>query len=302
MWERSETTGGPMGWCRKCDYKWFPDTKTPNEITPEQREYFAQQRLQRVEQERAEQAEKRELFRQVPWWETYHHNLEHHPRAVQIWRERYGITDWALAYYKFGYCPDFTYWHNETEQHSDTLTIPIFQPGAAYRVNNLRHRLLTPDAPGGKYRPHQGGLGQPLFFANLNHNHTTLPYLLIVEGEIKAAVIWQTVMLAMLTDNAAERVEWFCTHVQVCGIPGTSLSAENMRKLELAERVYVAFDPDANESQGRKPSKAVIFASKFVDAKMRKVVQLPGKPDDLIVDGSLAISDLVEFMKDGRVV
>lgn len=298
MWEQSRTTGAPMGWCRQCDYKWFPDGDKPR-LTPEELEHFAELRREHAEREAAEIAKNRELFRQVPWWETYHHNLEHYPRAVNLWRERYGVTPWALQYYRLGYCPDFCYWHKDNECHSDTLTIPYFQPATKYQVNNLRHRLLDPAAQGGKYRPHKAGLGQTLFFANLNRQPDSLPFVLIVEGAIKAIVIWQTVIGAMLANAADTETEWFCQNVQVIAIPGTSLQVRNLPLLETAGRVYIAFDPDANERHAGKPSKAETLAADL-GKPGAKVLHLPGKPDDLIIAGVMGINDLVYAMKNGR--
>lgn len=302
MWETSEATGAPLGWCRQCDYKYHPGRENGNTaISDEERAFFAAERARRYEQEQHEQAERREMFRQVPWWETFHENLDKYPRAVQLWRERYGIGEWALRYYRLGYCPEFRYQHDGQECVTDSLTIPIFQPATEYKAVNLRHRLLAPDAKGGKYRPHTGGLGQPVFYANLNRVPESLPYALVVEGEIKAAVIWERAVAPMLKGSAERRTEWFVHNVQVIGITGTSLNPANLAALQHIERLFVAFDPDANERSGRKPSLAERFAAGF-EKSTRRVLTLPGKPDDLMVDGSLTIADLVEFMKWGRVI
>lgn len=300
MWERSKTYNKPLGWCRQCGYTWSPeDTDSWTPLTEEEKAEIARRRQLAVEKERAEIAEKREMFQRVPYWQTYYHNLEHYPRAVQIWRERYGIRRWALDYYKLGYCPDFCYFVDGVEQHTDTLTIPCFKPATEYEAINLRHRLLDPEARGGKYRPHAAGLGQPIFFANLNRRPNDMPFVLLVEGAIKAAVIWQAVLEPMLENAADAQTEWFCHNVQVVGVPGTSIAETNLPMLEPAGRVYIAFDPDANERHRRKPSKAELQARAF-EGKPVQIVHLPGKPDDLIVDGALTIRDLVHYMKHGR--
>jgi len=297
LWERSQATGKPLGWCRQCEYTWRPETDKWVPLTPEEIEAFAEKRRERAEDERREREQNRAQLRSTPVWQTYHENLSRYPNAGDLWHTRYGLREWATTYYRLGYCPSFNYFHDGEELVSETLTIPYFEPATHYRLVNLRHRLLDTGARGGKYRPHRGGLGQPIFYANLNRRPDSLPFVLIVEGAIKAAVIWQEAIAPMLMDAANRETEWFVNNVQVIAIPGTSVSETNLPLLTPAEQVYIAFDPDANERVEGRPSKAEKLAAKFEGAR---VVSLPGKPDDLIVEGSLTVRDLVHYMKWGR--
>lgn len=217
----------------------------------------------------------------------------------ELWHDRYGMTDWGIDYYRLGYCLDFCYTDRGIPHTSDTLTIPFYQPATNYNLVNLRHRLLQPNGAG-KYRPHKKGLGQPLFYGNLNRGN--MPNAVIVEGGIKAAKLWETILHNFMNADDTESA-WLVNNVQVIGMPGSSISQNNLAVLDEPETIWLFMDPDAyrpNVQFGKiKPSKADLLADKLGTQKCR-LVELPGKPDDLIVEGVLKTRDIYWLMKNAR--
>lgn len=302
MWEKSQATGGALAWCRKCDFKWWPgkDESVWQPLTDEEKEAIAQERARRTAEERAEIERNRAAFAETATYQVFYENLQRYPRGRELWYERYGITDWSLQYYRLGYCPRFEYFHKNEAYASDSLTIPYFTPQTNYHPINLRHRLLTPDAPGGKYRPHKAGLGQPIFYANLNRDPLAMDYVLIVEGGIKAMLLWQTIT-AVLFNGPMDAVDWWLVkELAVIGIPGGAIHDRNLPLFETAKRIVLFLDPDAYQRvKPDKPTVAERMAAKLGQERCHYIT-LPGKPDDMILNGSLTVRDLYYFIHNAR--
>jgi len=160
--------------------------------------------------------------------DTFAANLQANERARHLWR-KCGIIDEMQDYWRLGFCPAFTVGEVETP----TLTIPVF--GEGWELRTLRHRLLNPPKPGDKYRPDRAGLGNHVFMADPDAGWNA-GRVLIVEGEIKAMVVYQT-----LDDPA----------IQVIGIPGKTIAQQVIAALGDGGRdVVICLDPDAqDESQ-----------------------------------------------------
>lgn len=188
-------------------------------------------------------------------WEEYHAQMT--AEARQLWTKR-GVPEWYQDFAYFGYRPDYTLFLEGTEYHTPTLTIPIFEP-VTRNCLNIRHRLLNPpnkDA-GNKYRPERSGLGSQLFVADPDKAITGK--VLVVEGEIKAAVTFATL------DNP----DW-----QVVGIPGKTPRADLLEQINPAEQVVICLDPDAGKE-------AREMGEKLGKSRVR-LWELPGKIDDMI--------------------
>lgn len=208
-------------------------------------------------------------------WEEYHQNLDRMDKR-QLWRERGLLDDW-IDYYKVGYCPDM-YYHG---QGVPSLTIPIFEPYdyIELRAVNVVYRIL--DAPNGdKYRPHMSGLGKPLYRCDQFGPPEVVGDCLIVEGEIKAMVTYQHLNLV---DCLAS--------VQVVGIGGKSLKDIEPQFIH-AGRVWICLDPDAT-------GEAVRLAE-VLGAGRCRIIDLPGKIDDMLVEGSLTARDLPGLLSGAR--
>jgi hypothetical protein len=219
-----------------------------------------------------------------PDWRAYHNNLSDH-RARDLWHKR-GLSDEWIEYYCLGYSPSRRFGNGETTFESASLTIPYFRPiftqnteGGAdvtWRVVQLKHRLLSDNTPGGKYRPHLSGAGNHLFYTDLYQRHI-YGDLLIVEGEIKAMVTWAS-LWAEYTSLAP--------NMTVIGIPGQGWRAEWAEQFNLADRVFICLDPDAQTSAKRLAG---------MICKPVKNILLPDKIDDLINIGVLDGFKLLEI-------
>jgi hypothetical protein len=226
----------------------------------------AQELEAKIQQAQAALAELRSARR----WEYYHEQMTR--EASQLWRAR-GVPEWYQDMASFGYDPDHIVMYKKEQYHTPTLTIPIFAP-VSRDCLNIRHRLLNPpdqDA-GNKYRPERTGLGAHLFLAD--PDKAIAGKTLVVEGEIKAAVVFAT----------ADDPE-----LQVVGLPGKTPKAELLDQLAGAGTLYVCLDPDADKD-------AQSIAKKYGG----RVIRLPVKIDDYIVANDLGKSWVRDIMAQAR--
>ena len=200
--------------------------------------------------------------------DTFAANLQANERARHLWR-KCGIIDEMQDYWRLGFCPSF---YLADGEKTPTLTIPVF--GEGWELRTLRHRLLNPPSPDDKYRPDRAGLGSHIFMADpdLAWNAGRV---LVVEGEKKAMVVYQT-----LDDPT----------MQVIGIPGKTAAQQVIAALGDGGRdVVVCLDPDAQaESQS---------LARQVGGR---VLMLVDKIDDAILSGSLNKSAIKWLLKTAR--
>ena len=226
---------------RACEILGGNDPMTQDEILKAAEE----RRIRAEAHEEKKRAEYKQALAEL-WaakaWERYYQNLDTSLFARKIWQDK-GIPDDWQDLWKLGYCPEFTYYSNDTKYKSPSLTIPIFTED--YTPANIRHRILHPHDPKDKYRPDRPGLKALPFLADIEHGANECN--LIVEGEIKAMVsyIW------------LDSVKW-----QVYGIPGKSNYREICEKLK-GRRVWVLFDPDAVEQA--QDAARIIGGARIVD-------------------------------------
>jgi hypothetical protein len=199
----------------------------------------------------------------------YHQQMDElHRRA--LWYER-GLADWTIDFLKLGYCPSFNVGTKEGLLTTPTLSIPIF--GKGWELLNIRHRLLTPRG-NDKYRPERSGLGAapPLLFdPDLGYDTERI---LWVEGEIKAAVVGQTL------DTPG---------IQIVGLPGKTNWRAMVEKAK-GKRNYINFDPGAEQD-------ARAFAKEIGGAR---IIRLPEKIDDYINRYRLGKAWLEASLKNAR--
>jgi hypothetical protein len=210
-------------------------------------------------------------LRQARRWETYYHNLENNEHARELWRAR-GIPDVFQSIWQFGYCDKFSYSTKEGTFTTPTLTIPIF--GDDPEPVTIRHRLLNPFRPNDKYRPEKPGLHSAPFMADPGKDKT-LERIIIIEGEIKAAVTYIT-----LDDP----------NIQVYGVPGKNAFASIKDKLA-GRQVWICYDPDA-QLQATKDAKEI----------HARLIEIPTKIDDAILAGFLDREAIRRLMKSAKAV
>jgi len=284
----ADFTALTFGWTLKETLRQFNLDRraTPEEIAVMETERKAREAAERQAEQERQAMVHRQLTDCGDWW-YYYQNIEKFPVGRELWHKR-GLSDPWIEYYRLGYCPSRIYPHDNQQFESASLTMPYFRPvftqhpegGAdvSWRVVGLQHRLLLPDAPGGKYRPHLAGAGKHLFFTDL-HQRNVFGDLLIVEGEIKAMVTW-----AALWDGET----CLFPNTTVIGVPGKGWRGEWLEQFDKADRVWVILDPDAQAS-----------AQKLVNRlgdKARNIL-LPDKIDDLITAGVLDGFKLMEVLE-----
>lgn len=241
-------------------------------MTHEEKQRIATQQAERAArelEEKIKEAQKAlEELKKAQSWLRYHNNLTREART--LWRAR-GIPDEWQDYWKFGYSPSCP-----TYRQSPSLTIPIFTPTEKDPIN-IRHRLLNPECSGDKYRPEQSGLPAVPFFSDPELPIGRSERVIVVEGEIKAAVTFLTI----------DEPLW-----QVIGIPGKRIWEKIAGELEGRKDTVILLDPDAKEE-------AVKMARSIGGAK---VADLPEKVDDMLLNYQLGKDWLKSIFRDARFV
>jgi len=255
------TEGKPRYWCRVCGKQGFLDEAKP--LTEAEK---LEARLRRIEQRQAEHERRLtalEQMKQSTEHLGYHRRLYHMERALDYWFAQ-GMTQATIDLYQLGYCDRCPTDHDGRPSY----TIPVMYRGELW---NIRHRLIGGDQ-GDKYRPHMAGLPQILFNADcLTSEDTTR--ILITEGEKKSIITAQS-------------------GFQNVGIMGKSgFKPAWAAKFDHFARVYVALDPDATD-------RAIEIARLF--GPRGRVVLLPAKLDDLIVNYGAGADDLEGFLRAAR--
>jgi hypothetical protein len=279
------------------------------QITPEESARLLAERTARQEEERrreqeaqaARRAELDESGAALRYWE----NLSQYPEAREMWEKR-GLSRMWQDYFRVGYSPSREFWHDNKVFTSPSLTIPTWRgfhladstaldepnkddPGGtnnSCRCVGLVHRLLIPDAPGGKYRPHLSGVGKPLFNCDI-YAPEILGDVLLIEGEVKSMVTWAFIQDTHPTPSYLRRIT-------VVGIAGMKFKPDWIPEFDSAGWIWICLDPDARQSADG------IAAS--LGPERCRIIDLPGKIDDLLVDGTLQVSDLPGLLKTARAV
>ena len=222
----------------------------------------ATENAKRVEQELQDkivQAQKAiDELRQARRWIEDHESMTQD--AVTMWEMR-GIPPSWQGFWMLGYRPNFSYSHAGQSYTSPTLTIPLFEARQDEPVN-IKHRLLNPIAPQDKYRQERSGIEARPFLGDRDLPLADAERVIVVEGEIKAAVTFLTL----------DHILW-----QVVGIPGKQSWSKLIPELQGRTDTVIMLDPDAKTD-------AVKMARSIGGAK---VVDLPGKIDDMILESEL---------------
>lgn len=260
MWDKSDR-GNPRYWCRRCDVKGFVDELSPEEIE-EQKRVYLEQKIKRE----AERQEWIKQLQQEAYWKGWHDAMS--SAARQLW-ERRGVPSQAQDWLELGYTDSPP---GKTDRPA--LTIPYHSPDDWGTVLNLQWRYLQQENKNKYSQPK----GKPLPYYVTDATSTS-KNLLVVEGAIKAAVIWWE--LAVKSDM----------DYQVVGIPSSTPSAEVMDSVSSieADKVYIMTDPDTFENKEAERIGA------WFDEPL--YVWLPGKPDDLIVQHEWSSNDIDTYIR-----
>jgi hypothetical protein len=223
------------------------------ELTQAQKREFAQERA-RLETERATNlAHRLEQFTTAELWEELHRRMNDENR--QWWRNR-GIPDEWQNYLELGYMV--------SKQLADGITtpaytIPYLRPG--YTAVTMQYRLVNPPDPKDKYR-FEAGL--PAAYYMVTPTQEIGARVVICEGAIKGIV---TAVYGGLAED-----------VSVISVPGKTSWAGVVEAVKNCEKVWIILDPDGERE-------AMKLAGEI--GKQSRVVRVPGKIDDMLLDGSL---------------
>lgn len=198
-------------------------------------------------------------------WTAWRDNPE--PWVTEEW-ERRGLVHPMRTYFGFGGCTN----HKIGDKYYRTLTIPIWDYG--YNLINIRHRVLSNDVAG-RYRPDVAGIPAAPFMSHPYLGYSEGVMTIVVEGEIKAAVLSQ-----LLLDP----------EIQVVGVPGKSMFAKVQHQFTGKNYVVIP-DPDAAKE-----------TTEFARAIKAKYVRLPAKVDDYIIQNNITKDAMVNIIKGGRLV
>jgi hypothetical protein len=279
------------------------------QLSPEESARLLAERTARQEEERRTEQEAQEARRveldesgaALRYWE----NLSQYPEAREMWEKR-GLSRMWQDYFRVGYSPSREFWHDNKVFTSPSLTIPTWRgfhlthstaldepnkddPGGtnnACRCVGLVHRLLIPDAPGGKYRPHLSGVGKPLFNCDI-YAPEILGDVLLIEGEVKSMVTWANIQDTFPAPSALRGMT-------VVGIAGKSFKREWVEEFSGAARIWICLDPDATQAS------ASIAAALGPDRC--RILDLPDKIDDMFNAGTLTVGGLAALLATARSV
>lgn len=272
MWTNANGKNKVLGWCRHCNYLWFPDKERP--ISAEDFEKWRKEQIEREETRKREAERALELLRSQRIWEVYNANLDKYNFAVET-IESWGIPRRFADAWKLGFIPDYTVHSKDGEYHSPAITIPVWQPD--WEIGNIKVRVLNPRNGSDRYRK--------LYKTGIDSAFWTYPSLktdtcLIVEGEKKAMVC------SVYTDPS----------IQVVGLPTKTPSKSLLAEFAGFKKLFVCLDPDARDDGSL--SNVVRELGKFKTF----VTNLPDKVDDMIVKHALNINDVLKYAKKMEVV
>ena len=252
-------------------------TRAEQDVNPLEAARRAAENAKRIErelQEKIEQAQKVvEELRRARRWIEYHDNMTQD--AVRMWEYRGVPQDWQ-NYWWLGYRENFNYSYGGNFYTSPSLTIPIFEIHGN-EPSQIKHRLISPIDNHNKYRLERAGIEALPFLGDRDLPIEAANRVIVVEGEIKAAVTFLTL----------DHVLW-----QVIGIPGKQSWGKLSAELQGRNDTIIMLDPDAKVD-------AVKMARSIGGAK---VVDLPGKIDDMIIDMDLDKTWLERVFQSARTV
>jgi hypothetical protein len=233
-------------------------------ITPEMKAEWERQRLEREREEHERHMSAIERLQDSARDTTYHNNLRIQPELYDFIDAAWGLNRDTCNRFRLGYCNTCP-----TYQQSDSIAIPYYWRG---KLINLRHRLIQP-ADGGKYRPEMTGLQTAIF--NAERLDSPLEWLVLVEGEFKAAILEQFGLPAV-------------------GIPGaTNFKDKWVRLFSQVDRVYVTLDPGVEDQAA---GIGTLLARGGVDSRL---VTVPVKPDDMLTIYDVTPAEFRQYLKLG---
>lgn len=250
--------GFPLGFCRKCGYRWTDKGNLPSKEDVDQwRQYQIE-----VEKSRLEAAKRSlELLQNDKAWEQFYSNNNAYSRNIFT---EWGISPSWVDYLKLGLITDYAIKSGEEVYHSPAVTIPVWNVGSV--VQNVKIRLTNPRTDRDRYR-NLYPMGQSYLFVP-RHDQPLKNTVILVEGEKKAIVLEQYL------DNP---------NLRVVGLQTKTPAPELFSQLNQVEIAYIFLDPDAFEKENKAKESAVEYVTRMIGRQRARIVDAPVKIDDGIV-------------------
>jgi len=212
----------------------------------------------------AQKAARLKEYTSAELWAELHQRMAESER--QQWRT-WGIPDSWQDYLELGYTPDKPFSDGSTLQHSPAYTIPYFHNATnGKQFATMQYRLVNAPNPTDRYR-FEYNLGTTYYETTPTECMGEIA--IICEGAKKAAVV-------KIHGGVDKRTS-------VLGVPSKSDSAGVAEAVKDCGWVYVMLDPDGGR-EARKLARTI--------GDKAKVVELPGKSDDLILNGHITKNEL----------
>lgn len=254
--------GFPLGFCRKCGYRWTP--KNEHKPTNEEIEEFRKQQIE-VENARIEAAKRTiELLQNDKLWELFYEN--NNGLSREEFRKR-GISDTWVDYCQLGIINDYLVKNGEDRYHSPAFTIPVWGIGGG--VNNIKLRIANPRNSGDRYRNYYP-TGQSSLFIPMHDIQLDSGSGLIIEGEYKSIVVAQ---------------ELDSVDMHIVGVQTKTPAPELFEQLANLEPIYIGLDPDAFVKEKKAKETPVQRLTNIIGKERTRIIEWPCKPDDGILQG-----------------
>lgn len=277
----SNATGGPLGWCRQCEWKWWPGKDDDWRPSEEELQAQAREREKALEKAIAEAQQTLEELRSARKWCEYHQGLSE--TAREAWKAR-GVDQWLIDLYELGWKQDFILWKKnggnwEKWWKSPSLTMPIWNQERL--VQNIKHRLTNPPDSHYRYRYEKRGLGSPAFYCTEESEGP----LWLVEGEIKSLVLYG---------------EIYQEGIQIAGLGSKTPSQETLEEFKDYEPIYFIPDPDAFTKPTKDKPHAAYKVVQGLGPSRVRVIRTPMKIDDMITGEMIERMDILNMRKTAR--
>lgn len=242
-----------MGWCSRCDYKWFPDKPDEKAVDPETMRLLEEQAAARQTAEDERRRQKLAEFSDAEIWKEYCERMEASNRE---WWQAQGVPLDVQQYLSLGYVPDKKYNCNGQYYTSPAYTIPWF--GDDFDFLTMQYRLTEPVIPQDKYRFEYGLDGGATHLFRADPGEKIGDKVIVCEGAKKAMVT----RYQLLPIN---------TPFVVIAAASKSSFKPIIEAVKNSGLVYVVFDPDGLDYAHELAGKV---------GKAAHVVSLPYKVDD----------------------
>lgn len=252
-------------WCRMCGINGFVNDGSGGlfTITPEMKADWERKKRE------AEKADHERHITAVQRLQRerkdiiYHQQLNGNSGSIT---RRWGITQDTIDWFKVGYCSACP-----MSSYSDSITIPYYYHD---KLINLRHRLNSPNGQG-KYRPEMKGLSSAIFNADLLESEE---WIVMFEGEFKAMVGSQY-------------------GLPTIAIPGaTNFKEKWVRLFSKVQKIHIALDPGVEQAAYR------IGAMLAKAGLETRIVTLPAKPDDMLIQYGCNIGTFCKYLEQGKLL